>query len=77
MIAGGNWWQANEMPVIRHLTGQPGARYRSRDKAAKTLEHERRAAVRTDAMILGAIDEVAPRRRGDDFGTLRRVLPCF
>ena len=32
MIAGGNWWRANEI-VMRHLTRQPDARYRSRDKA--------------------------------------------
>jgi hypothetical protein len=32
MISGGNWWRANEI-VMRHLTRQPDARYRSRDKA--------------------------------------------
>jgi len=31
MIAGGNWWRANEI-VMRHLTRQTEARYRSRDK---------------------------------------------
>ena len=33
MIAGGNWWRANEI-VIRHLTRQAAARYRSRDRAS-------------------------------------------
>ena len=31
MIAGGNWWRTNEI-VMRHLTRQPDAPYRSRDK---------------------------------------------
>lgn len=32
MIAGGNWWRANEI-VIRHLTWQTSTRYRCRDRA--------------------------------------------
>jgi hypothetical protein len=32
MIAGGNWWRANEI-VIRHLTRQTATRYRCRDRA--------------------------------------------
>jgi hypothetical protein len=32
MIAGGNWWRANEI-VMHHLTGQSDTRYRSRDNA--------------------------------------------
>src|SRR5580692_9309666 len=32
MIAGGNWWRANEI-VIRHLTRQTVTRYRCRDRA--------------------------------------------
>jgi hypothetical protein len=36
MIAGGNWWRANEI-VIRHLTRRTATRYRSRDKAAPGL----------------------------------------
>ena len=32
MIAGGNWWRANEI-VIRHLTLRAETRYRCRDKA--------------------------------------------
>jgi hypothetical protein len=34
MIAGGNWWRTNEI-VMRHLTRQTDARYRSGDKARK------------------------------------------
>jgi hypothetical protein len=36
MIAGGNWWRANEI-VIRHLTRRTATRYRSRDKARETV----------------------------------------
>src|ERR1700722_704953 len=32
MIAGGNWWRANEI-VIRRLTRQTATRYRCRDRA--------------------------------------------
>jgi hypothetical protein len=32
MIAGGNWWRANEI-VIRHLTRRTATRYRCRDRA--------------------------------------------
>jgi hypothetical protein len=35
MIAGGNWWRANEI-VIRHLTRQTATRYRCRDRAPTT-----------------------------------------
>ena len=42
MIAGGNWWQANEI-VMRHLTGQTNARDRSHDKTRQTAAQ--RAAV--------------------------------
>jgi hypothetical protein len=38
MIAGGNWWRANEI-VMRHLTRQTDARYRSRDKTRKLIQH--------------------------------------
>src|SRR5208282_1299879 len=40
MIVGGNWWRANEI-VIRHLTRQTKARYRSRDKALPRVAQER------------------------------------
>src|SRR5580693_5944779 len=36
MIAGGNWWRANEI-VMRHLIRQTDARHRSRDKTARTV----------------------------------------
>src|SRR5271166_1534803 len=36
MIAGGNWWRANEI-VIRHLTLRTETRYRCRDKALEGL----------------------------------------
>src|ERR1700751_3574169 len=39
MIAGGNWWRANEM-VIRHLTRQTATRYRCRERAGGTLAGE-------------------------------------
>src|ERR1700722_6412120 len=35
MIAGGNWWRANEI-VIRHLTRQTATRYRCRDRAVQS-----------------------------------------
>jgi hypothetical protein len=35
MMAGGNWWRANEI-VMRHLTRLRDARYRSLDKAAQS-----------------------------------------
>ena len=41
MIAGGNWWRANEI-VMRHLTRQPDARYRSRDKAGRASQRSGR-----------------------------------
>jgi hypothetical protein len=37
MIAGGNWWRANEI-VIRHLTRPTATRYRCRDRALKWLD---------------------------------------
>jgi hypothetical protein len=36
MIAGGNWWRANEI-VIRHLTRRTATRYRCRDRAPRML----------------------------------------
>jgi hypothetical protein len=39
MIAGGNWWRANEI-VIRHLTRQTATRYRCRERAGGTLAGE-------------------------------------
>ena len=36
MIAGGNWWRANEI-VIRHLTRQTVTRYRCRNRADRGL----------------------------------------
>ena len=36
MIAGGNWWRANEI-VIRHLTRPTVTRYRCRDRALEEL----------------------------------------
>jgi hypothetical protein len=36
MIAGGNWWRANEI-VIRHHTRQTPTRYRCRDRAMDTV----------------------------------------
>ena len=47
MIAGGNWWRANEI-VMRHLTRQPDARYRSRDKALMRWRREQRAQHRQE-----------------------------
>jgi hypothetical protein len=37
MIAGGNWWRANEI-VIRHLTRPTATRYRCRDRAVSKYE---------------------------------------
>jgi hypothetical protein len=45
MIAGGNWWRANEI-VIRRLTRQTKARHRSRDKA---IARERTSCQKEDS----------------------------
>jgi hypothetical protein len=37
MIAGGNWWRANEI-VMRHLTRRTETRYRCRDKAIRNVQ---------------------------------------
>jgi len=38
MIAGANWWRANEIVVIRHLTDRTKTRYRSGDSAGKQYD---------------------------------------
>ena len=52
MIAGGNWWRANEI-VRRHLNRQPDARYRSRGNApAQPFPEPRRAPPRPPLLRL-------------------------
>jgi hypothetical protein len=38
MITAGNWWRASEI-IMRHLTRQTDARYRSRDNTLETHPH--------------------------------------
>jgi hypothetical protein len=52
MIAGGNWWRANEI-VIRHLTRQTATRYRCRDRALPLSERPR------DYMTVGYLSDTS------------------
>jgi hypothetical protein len=57
MIAGGNWWRANEI-VIRHLTRQTATRYRCRDRAVKDIRQLLREVL---AVELGCFHHIRER----------------
>jgi hypothetical protein len=67
MIAGGNWWRANEI-VMHHLTGQSDTRYRSRDNAAKCTGAQK--------IKLGPTDDALVARHAVQVGNANQTCGC-
>src|SRR5271165_3211681 len=72
MIAGGNWWRANEI-IIRHLTRQTATHYRSRDKAGRSMGAGKptRMALRNASQSRTAQCATTPKDRSNLAGALR------